>query len=70
MDDLDKKLKVAANRRLLLGASLIVTPPSLYGLIVDLNSIEVSGWISWPLLAVWMYFIITYIFPKNMNDLV
>lgn len=37
MDDLDKKLKVAANRKLLLGASLIVTPPSLYGLIVDLN---------------------------------
>ena len=52
-----------SNRRLLLSALLAVVPPSVFALIVDLNDYAVSGYVTWPMLALWLYFIFNYVLP-------
>tara|TARA_Y100000296_G_scaffold76653_1_gene97478 strand:- start:1514 stop:1732 length:219 start_codon:yes stop_codon:yes gene_type:complete len=52
-----------SNRRLLISALLAVVPPSVFALIVDLNNYAVSGYVTWPMLALWLYFILNYVLP-------
>jgi|GEM_PF-3124504 len=55
--------QVQSNRRLLLSALLAVVPPSVFALIVELNAYSVSGFLTWPMLALWLYFILNYALP-------
>ena len=50
-----------SNRRLLISALLAVVPPSVFALIVELNAYSVSGYVTWPMLALWLYFILNYV---------
>lgn len=59
--------QVQSNRRLLLSALLAVVPPSVFALIVELNAYSVSGFLTWPMLALWLYFIFNYVLPWD-ND--
>lgn len=52
-----------SNKRLLLSALLAVVPPSVFASIVELNDYSLSGYVTWPLLALWLYFIFNYVLP-------
>lgn len=62
MEPISRKL-VQPNRALLLSALLAVVPPSIISLIIELNSFSVSGFITWPALALWLYLIFNYVLP-------
>lgn len=62
MEPISRK-RVQSNRALLLSAVLAVVPPSIISLIIELNSFSVSGFITWPALALWLYIVLNYVFP-------
>lgn len=66
------KLKVLADPkiRLIIGCFLIVFVPSSYGLITDGLGYEgLPTWFAWLGLIMWIYFVVNYVFPKNLDDL-
>ncbi len=61
MEPISRK-PVQPNRALLLSALLAIAPPSIISLIIVLNSFSVSGFITWPALALWLYIVLNYVF--------